>query len=214
MSTRIVQEQDPNTYYRLVPLEEAGDATASELPLSTISKDQGKSKKRRITKNHSLTSADPQIQFPTPQIFQDPPTFHPIIPRYHPHTTDNTLPSKIRYQYTVEPFEILSLFLTPSLLEDMAAHSNAYAAAKASEQELAGGRKLKQVSASELGVGLGIVLYMVVHSSPAVRDYSRQKGLNPTHPICQHMGQTQFEEIKRYFHVSSPDLPKIVATGR
>jgi hypothetical protein len=134
MSTRILRQRDPNTSYRLVPLEEDGEATASELPLSTISKDLGKSKKRRITKNRSPTpTADPQIQYPTPQIFHDPPTFHPIIARYHLHTAYNTLPSKIRYRHTVEPFLNLSLFLTPSLLEDMAAHINAYAAAKASK---------------------------------------------------------------------------------
>jgi hypothetical protein len=141
MKTRILPRLDPNTSYQLVPLEEDGEATASELPLSTIPKDQGKSKKRRITKNHSPTPADPQIQFPTPQIFQDPPTFHSIIRRSHPHTAYNTLPSKICYQRTVEPFDILSLFLTPSLLEDMTAHINAYAAAKASERQLEGGRK-------------------------------------------------------------------------
>jgi hypothetical protein len=134
MSTRILRQRDPNTSYQHVPLEEDGEATAGELPLSTISKDQGKSKKRRITKHHSPTSADPQIQFPTPQIFQDPPTFNTIIPRYHPHTAYNTLPLKIRYQHIVEPFEILRLFLTQSLLEDMAANTNAYAAAKAREQ--------------------------------------------------------------------------------
>jgi hypothetical protein len=173
MSTRILRQRDPNTSYRLVPIEEYGEATASELPLSTISKDVGKSKKRRITKNHLPTPADPQIKFPTPQIFQDPPTFYPIIPRYHPHTAYNTLASKIHYQHTVEPFEILSLFLTPSLLEDMTAHGNAYAAAKTSEQQLEGVRKWEEVSASELGVWLGIVLYMGVHSSPAVRDYWR-----------------------------------------
>jgi len=214
MSTRILRQRDTNTSYRLVPLEEDGEANASELPLSTISKDQGKSKKRRITKNRSPTLADPQIQFPTPQIFQDHPTFHLIIARHHPHAAYNALPSKIRYQHTVELFEILSLFLTLSLLEDMAAHSNAYAAAKATERQMESGRKWKEVSASELGLWLGIVLYMGVHSSPAVRDYGRHNGLNPTHPICEYMGQTRFEEIKRYFHVSSPDLPKIAPTGR
>jgi len=196
ISTRILRQLDTNTSYRLVPLVEDGEATASGLPLSTISKDQGKSKKRRITKNHSPTPADPQIQFPTPQIFQDPPTFHPIIPRHHPHVAYSTLPSKIHYQHTVELFEILNLFLTSSLFEDMAAHSNAYAAAKASERQMESGRKWKELSTSELGVWLGIVLYIGVHSSPAVRDYWRHNGLNPTHPICEYMGQTQFEEIK------------------
>ena len=40
---------------------------------------------------------DPQMQFPTPQISQDPPTFYPIIPSYCPHTAYITLPSKIHY---------------------------------------------------------------------------------------------------------------------
>ena len=96
----------------------------------------------------------------------------------------------------------------------MAAQCNAYAAAKASERQMESGRKWKEVSASELGVWLGIVLYKGVHSYPAVRDYWRHNGLNPTHPICEYMGQTQFEDIERYFRVSSPDLPKIAPTGR
>jgi len=147
-------------------------------------------------------------------MFQEPPTFLPIVPRYHLHTAYNTLPSKIRFQHTVEHFEINRLFLTQSLLEDMVAKTNAYAAAKAREWQLEGGRKWKEVSASELGVWLGIVLYMGVYSSPAVKDYRRHDGLNSTHPICEYMGQTQFEEIKRYLHVSSPDLSKIAPTGK
>jgi len=84
---------------------------------------------------------DPQIQFPTSQIFQDPPTFHPIIPSYHTHAAYNTLTSKICNQPTVKPFEILSLFLTPSLLEGMPAYNDVYDAAKASERQLEGTRK-------------------------------------------------------------------------
>jgi len=190
ISTRILRQLYPNTSYRLVPLEEDGEATASELLSSTISKDQGKSKKRRITKIHSPTPADPQIQFPTPQIFQDPHTFHPIIPRHHPDAACNTLPSKIRYQHTVEPLKILSIFLTPSLLQDTAALSNAYAAAPTSKQQMESGRKWKEVPTSELGVWFGIVLYLGVHSSPAVRVYWRHNALNPTHPIWEYMGQT------------------------
>jgi len=55
---------------------------------------------------------------------------------------------------------------------------------------------------------------MGVYSSPAVRDYRKHDGLNPAHPIYEYMGQTSFEKIKRYFHVSSPDLPKITPTVR
>jgi len=195
MSARIPQQQDPNTSNQLVHLEEDGEATAGELPWSTISKDLGKSKKQWITINHSPTAADPQVQFPTPLIFQDPPTFHPVIARYHPHTAYNTLPSIIHWKYTVEPCNIIRLSLTQSLLEDMAANTNAYAAAEARKQQRQGGRKWKAVSASELGVWSGIVLYMRVHNSPPVKDYRRHDGLNTSHPICKYMGQTWFEVI-------------------
>jgi len=52
----------------------------------------------------------------------------------------------------------------------MAANTNAYAAVKARDQQLECGRRWNEVSALELGVCLRIVLYMGVHSSPAVKD--------------------------------------------
>jgi len=54
---------------------------------------------------------------------------------------------------------MLNIFLTHLLLEDMPANHNAYGAAKAREWQLEGGRKWKEVSAQDLGVWLGIVLY-------------------------------------------------------
>jgi len=81
----------------------------------------------------------------------------------------------------------------------MAAHSHAYDAAKASEQQIESGRKWKEVSVSELGVWLGIVLDMGVHSAPAVRDYWRHNGLNPTHPICEYMGKHDLRRVKGTF---------------
>ena len=80
-------------------------------------------------------------------------------------------------------------------------NTSTYAALKTSECLQEGGRKWKEVSTLELGIWFGIVVYMGVHNSPAVRDYWRHDGLNPAYPISEHMGQTLFEEIKRYFHV-------------
>ena len=99
-------------------------------------------------------------------------------------------------------------------MESMTCNTNAYAALKTSEHLQGGGRKWKEVSTPELSIWLGIVVHMGVHNSPAVRDYWRQDGLNPAHPISVHMGQTRFEEIKRYFHLSPPDRPKETPLGR
>ena len=76
---------------------------------------------------------DPQIDAPVPQIVQDPPTFRPIIPSLHPHDAYNTLLARLPHQNAVEPFDILKLFLTPSLMESVTRNTNAYAALKTSE---------------------------------------------------------------------------------
>ena len=55
---------------------------------------------------------------------------------------------------------------------------------------------------------LGIVNYMGVHNSPALRQH-----LNQANPISEHIGQNS-EEVKRYFQVSTPDLPKRNAAGK
>ena len=96
----------------------------------------------------------------------------------------------------------------------MTYNTNAYAALKSSERLQGGGRKWKAVSTTELSIWLGIVVYMGVHNSSAVRDYWRHDGLNLAHPISEYMGQTQFEEIGGYFHVSPPDQPKETPLGR
>jgi hypothetical protein len=76
------------------------------------------------------------------------------------------------------------------------------------------GRKWKEVTPEELGVWLGITIYMGVHCAPAVRDYWKHDDLNPTHPITDYMSQTRFEQIKRYFHVNHPEDPMHSPTGR
>jgi hypothetical protein len=55
---------------------------------------------------------------------------------------------------------------------------------------------------------------MGVHCAPAVRDYWKHDGLNPTHPITDYMSQTRFEQFKHYFHVHHPEDPMHSSTGR
>ena len=139
------------------------------------------------------------------------PSHHPTC---HPHEAYNTLPARLRHQKAVEPFDILKLFLTPSLMESMTCNTNAYAALKTSECLQEGGRKWKGVSTLELAIWFGIVVYMGVRNSPAVRDYWLHDGLNPAHPISENMSQTRFKEIGGYFHVFPPGQPKETPLGR
>jgi len=106
MSTRILWQCDPNNAYQCVAPINHVNATAGELPILTICKDYEQLKKWLIPQNCSPTPACPPIQFPIPQICQNPPTFNYIIPRYYPHAADNTLRSTWHCQTTVEQFKI------------------------------------------------------------------------------------------------------------
>ena len=130
-----------------------------------------------------------------PQINSTPPTFAPIIPKCPPHNTYNTLLVRIQHQQAVEPMDILSLFLTTPLIEQIVINTNSYATQKIVGREREGGRKWGELLAGILRVWLGFAVYMGVHCSPAVKDYWKHERLNPTHPIRDYMGLTRFEEI-------------------
>jgi hypothetical protein len=117
------------------------------------------------------------------------PVFHPMPPKAHTHAPYNTLPFAIKDLHSVEPVDILNFFLTKSLLETMSANTNAYATGKIAEGDKEGGRTWKEVTAAELY-------------------WAHRNGLNPKHPTSHYMSQTRFEQVKRYFHVAAPDIPK------
>jgi hypothetical protein len=128
-----------------------------------------------------------------------------MIPKTRPHSALNKLPAAIRRRSDISPEAIFKLFLTPSLLETIATHTNEYAAEK--RAQLPPGRPWKDVTAQEVGVWLGIVIYMGVHSSPALSDYWKHDAENPDHSIRHHRGLTRFEKIKRFLHIASPTAP-------
>ena len=137
-----------------------------------------------------------------------------MVPVAFPHKAYNTLPAIFRGLDAIEPIAILRLFLTDSLLKTITDNTNEYASQKLAEEKRSGGRQWKEVVLEDISCWLGIVLYMGVHSSPSVADYWKHDGLNPAHPIAQFMSQTRFEQIKQYFHVSSPKLELVTPTGR
>lgn len=50
--------------------------------------------------------------------------------------------------------------------------------------------------------------------SPAVKNYWKHAGQNPTHHICDYMGLIRFEEIKKYSHATPTGAAQESATGR
>ena len=136
MPGRESRQRNPNLSYKLSAFEGDEEPTEEHPPPVPSLLDKGKAKKRRITKDHSLPPTDPQNDAPPPQINSTPLSFAPIIPKCLPHNAYNALPVRIQHQQAVEPMDILSLFLTTSLIEQIAINTNAIAT-----QKIAGGGK-------------------------------------------------------------------------
>lgn len=207
MSDRTLRPRPPTQSHGTTIFEDNPE-TLSDSSLSSESPEPiSLPRKRRITKNHSAPPANTQPLPHLPQEASQLPVFAPIVPPTSPHDAYNTLPTHIRHSDHIEPVDILSLFLTKSLLQTMAANTNAYAAKQLEESRQSGesgGRKWEEVAPEELGLWLGIVLYMGVCSAPAVKDYWSHDSLTAIHPIRDYMSQTRFEQIKRYYHVAAP----------
>jgi hypothetical protein len=88
------------------------------------SKGKQRAKKRRITKSHSPTPAGRRSDAGIPPQGPGVPTFEPMIPKTRPHSAFNKLPAAIRRLSDISPEAIFKLFLTPSLLETIATHTN------------------------------------------------------------------------------------------
>ena len=141
MSGRGWRQHNPNLSYKLPAFEDDEEPTEERPPPVPSLLDKGKTIKRRITKDHLLAPTDTQNNAPPPQINSTHPGFAPIIPKCPPHNAYNTLPVIIQHQQAVEPMDILSLFLTTSLIEQIAINTNAYATQKIVEREQEGSRK-------------------------------------------------------------------------
>ena len=122
----------------------------------------------------------------------------------------------------IEPHQIFRLFFIGPILDLMVTNTNAYASAKQANNPEATCkpspstlRSWTPIGKRELMCWLGILVHMGLVRLPAVSDFWRGEHdtLWPHHDFCQYMGQTSFEEIKRYFHISAPDAPKTSPEG-
>jgi hypothetical protein len=107
-----------------------------------------------------------------------------MTPRTSLHKAYNSLPHSVVGLYAVEPMHIFGLFLTPELLKTIKDNTNAYEETKRTEFS---GRAWKELTLDELRIWLGIVIYLGVHSSPAVADY--WVDAPPTPPALHHFKQ-------------------------
>ena len=136
-----------------------------------------------------------------PSILPPLPDFTPMVHRVKAHTAYNMLHDSL----ILNAYQIFTLFFTDDMFNIMIANTNAYALEHLDEHT--NGRPWSPTSPAELRIWVGITIYMGLNPMPGLRDYWRHDDEHPLHPITKFMTSLRFEQIKRFFHISTTDKP-------
>ena len=162
---------------------------------------------------HPKTSNDPTFtdnQLPEPikviRIKKQPPEPWPI-PEYDPMRINRHLAeARLPVGTTISAIGIWKLFMTDQVLETIVRNTNQYA-----EEHIDASirqRPWKPVTLRELYAFIAVQVYMGIHTETDIEDYWNTHPSKPLHPaIAKHIGKTRFEQIDRYFHISTPKPP-------
>ena len=142
------------------------------------------------------------------------PTELPAVPDFkdvfkHQKTVcsaQTNLPLALRLDSELSPLTIFTLFFSDPVLTDLADNTNAYAASKGAGTG-EGSRQWVKTTPDELRIFLGIIVYMGVFRQNSVSEYWSTSPECPQHNITNFMSLVRFEQLKRFFHASSPDKP-------
>lgn len=121
-------------------------------------------------------------------------------PELHKAGAEPAEPSELRWDL---PLLYFKLFFTEWVFEVLARNTNAYAASKDAGN---GGRRWKPVTTAEMKIWIGLIIYMSVFKQPRTTEYWLRRDGWPIHPISRFIGQSRFEQIKRYFHIAPPGV--------
>ncbi|CAG8586621.1 4867_t:CDS:1, partial [Paraglomus occultum] len=130
-----------------------------------------------------------------------PPTFEPMQKCQPAHRGYATLPHEMLLG-TVTPLAIFQLFFTDNQLQTIVENTNKYEQMKGfSDSDR---RPWSPLTLKELKIWIALVIYMGVHKIYAVEDLWNNNERKPIHNIKDFMTLVRFQQIKHFFHISSP----------
>ena len=111
------------------------------------------------------------------------------------------------------PLSLFKLFMTQLVLAAVVVNTNLYAVSKGATDgppsSGRGARPWRAITAAELKIWLGLVIYMSVVPATTIFDYWSRNTELPAHQISAFMSRTRFQQIKRYLHLSPPGVVPI-----
>lgn len=103
-----------------------------------------------------------------------------------------------------QPIDYFNLFFAPDLFDTIVRNTNVYAGfERLKKEECEGTREWTPLSAPELRVFIGTIIYMGVHIAPNIETYwNTDRSKAPLHTIPLHIPIRRYQQIKRYLHIS------------
>ncbi|EED22493.1 conserved hypothetical protein [Talaromyces stipitatus ATCC 10500] len=131
--------------------------------------------------------------------------------QFEPLQTDKNRPPQLRiplYIDVTDPYQLFTLFFTETLWKLLATNTNSYAYAKESKNHSLHQRSWYPTTPEELKVFVGAQIYMGFTKEPELKDYwddgLDNNTVHANHPLSAYITQYRYEQLKRYFHISSP----------
>lgn len=137
-----------------------------------------------------------------------PPDFKNIfVHTKEEHAAQADVPHAFQLDGELSPLTLFTLFFSDSVCSQIAVNTNAYAASKGAG-EVEGSRHWEDTTLGDIHIFLGILVYMGIFRLPCVEDYWSTNPSYPQHSIAHFMTLVRFQQLKRFLHVSHPDLPE------
>ena len=108
-----------------------------------------------------------------------------------------------------DPYTLFQLFFTDEILESLVQHTNEFAELHQLKEESKSSRKWEPTWLEELRAYIAVYIWNGVYYQHDVEDlWNRNPARGPVHDVVfKHIGLNGWEQIDRYFHVSSLHLP-------
>jgi hypothetical protein len=186
----------------LDPIEQLCSQT-EELDIREDSKDSKAKKKAKAAEMARLKALGLEGVMEEVKSLKDV-QFEPFNPGNHREPKVN-IPSNID---PTNPLALLDLFIPPKIYATIAENTNLYAIAhNAPTVATSTNRRYWwPTNKNEIRVLFGILFYIGVHKEPNYKIYwETPKPNGPIHAIPKHMSLNQYENLRRYLHVSPPN---------
>jgi hypothetical protein len=118
-------------------------------------------------------------------------------------------PGKANFDEELDPLNPLwlwSKFVTPEVLQTIAAHTNEYESLlyDAKEHHTKHERAWRDVTGDDIGAYLGVAMLMGIHPQASVEEYWNCSEDKPVFPFQRYITRQRFEQISRYLKVNNP----------